>query len=214
MDSLRLLSEFIHNNNVIDGKPSETVDVIYKLLTTTKRITPAFEAKYPSVAGQYAAYAWMVERVRITDGITFNDVRAIHYKLDRNREDRGAIRTESKIVRAYECPDPVGLGDVVKKFDYLLTLCDGIIQSGDVAANNYFWYVHNVFECMQPFRSDNGRVGRLMFNMLRLRHFMDISNFDVDTVTYYNAIESFHSVFGSRYAYKPEGNRKLGTGKL
>ena len=210
MDSNRLLAEFIYNNNVIDGKPSDDISVIYKIVTTEKRVDPELESRHPFTAGQYSAIAWIVERVRITDQITFNDIRAIHYKLDRTRDDRGSIRTTGKMVRAYQCPHPIDLVAILDKFNYLLTLCDDIIQSCEIASNNYFWYVHNVFECIQPFNSDNGRVGRLMFNMLRLRNYMSISNFDVDAMTYYSAVESFHQVFEERYAIKSKRNRKLG----
>ena len=201
--SKKALAEFYYNNNLIDN--INTINVSRISRTIRNSYTEVDREACPVVINQHLAYLWLADRVRWDEPINFTDLQDVHFTLFKYihpDKDNGRIRTTDKKIRAYQCPSPTDINHQIDQFENLLILADDIIIYGEENANLFFWYVHNVFECIQPFAYGNGRIGRFLFNILRLRHGMGINTWNVSRIKYYNAIKKFEKIFRERYNVK------------
>jgi len=207
----RLIASFIHNNNAIDDLPNLSVELINKLIDEYSK---ELEADYPYVLSQYRAYLWILHRSIDSEQLTFSDIAAIHwcmYKYIDN--DAGMLREDFKKIRDYECPNPNIMSFYIKKLNSLLSIIDDVKNTSEEELNGYLWYVHNVFQCIQPFKFGNGRVGRFLFNSLRMKCGISISEWNVDKYFYFNAIKKFEKTFEERYS-PAIGSDGLGESEL
>lgn len=196
----KVLAQFYLNNNTLDR--IKTVSITKLLPLIKDKYTQSEREKNPHIINQHLAYLWLVDRVRWDTPINFTDLQDLHFTLYRHiyeDKDNGKLRTTGKKIGTYQCPAPSRLLNLADKFDDLLLLADDIIIYGDENANLFFWYMHNVFECIQPFAYGNGRVGRFLFNILRMRHGMGINIWNVKKKNYLDAIKKFEPIFKERY---------------
>lgn len=205
----RSLSNFYYNNYAIDGIPTESPSSI------SKKILAHLEADEFSLdLRQHYVYLWMLKRIKKKHRVSVADTFNIHYKLfdGMGVDDNGVVRTKPRKIRDYDCPLPKDVWPLLKEFDLLLSISDDIKEFDNKQRNLYFWHVHNVFQCIHPFSYGNGRVGRFLFNMLRLRNDMDISAWEVESDIYFEEVKKFEPVFNEKYysKIKAEGNSKLG----
>lgn len=209
---IRTLATFYYNNNELDDIPNPgSVQDIIKILK--KYPIPIYddEEGNPEILSQHSAYLWASERIRLDPPISSTDICALHYKIFKavGVTDNGAFRKSSKKVRDYQCPEPSSIMDLMEKLDLLLSIADDFIIYSDDEANAYFFHVHNVFECIQPFAYGNGRVGRFLFNILRMRRGLQISRWGTEKEVYFNAIKSTEEYFIEKYV-KPKIDNKMG----
>lgn len=207
----RTIVQFIINNNAIDDLPVYPTEHVSTLIND---YDIKEESECPYVLSQYYAYIWALKRSTNRNPIMFSDIAALHWCLYRRiSDDAGLLRDCNKKVRDYICPEPFEFLYLIGEFNSLLSLIDDVYESGEKATNTYCWYVHNIFQCIQPFKYGNGRVGRFLFNLLRMRCGMAISAWDVEKCFYYNAIKKFEKTYQERYS-QPSGDNILGQSKL
>lgn len=194
-------AEFYHNNNILDDIDCKSVPIIQRMIKNYNIPDDDTERSSPRELCQHNAYLWIKERVKLDKSLSSEDLKVIHYKLNKflDVDYAGIFREFNKSVRGYKCPAPELIPNLMRQFDLLLALADDIIYYGDDLSNFFFWHVHNVFQCIHPFHNDNGRVGRFLFNMLRMRHGMDISTWDVNKVEYYDQIRKFEPIFEEKF---------------
>jgi len=198
-----VVSEFYHNNNILDDIDCKPVSTIQRIIKNYNIPDDDVERSSPQELCQHNVYLWIKERVKLDKSISSDDLKVIHYKLNKfsDADCIGVFREHHKIVRKYTCPAPELIPQLMQQFDLLLALADDIIYYGDDLSNFFFWHIHNVFQCIHPFEYDNGRVGRFLFNMLRMRHGMDISAWDVNKTEYYDQIRKFEPIFEEKFKF-------------
>lgn len=195
-----ILAQFYANNNLIDNIKTLNQEKILKFVRNT--YSEEERAEHAYIVNQHMVYLWMADRIRWDEPLNFTDVQDIHFTMFRHiHPDKlnGKIRTIDKKVRRYDCPKPKEINHLIDKFENLLLLVDDIIIYGDEIANLLFWHIHNVFECIQPFAYGNGRIGRFLFNICRMRHGMDINIWNIKKSIYYDEIKKFEEIFKARY---------------
>lgn len=194
----RALAQFFRNNNKIDGLPYHSIKATQSLIND---YSVYLESKYPYLLPQYKAYIWVLHRLEDDTPLDFIDIASMHYCIYKHiSTSAGMIRDSNKIIRKYQCPKVDHLPNMLEKFNALLSVSSDISKYDSDTQNSYYWYVHNVFQCIQPFESGNGRVGRFLFNTLRMKNSMNISHWDVDKYFYYNAVKKFEKTFKEKYS--------------
>ena len=173
-----VIHEFVDNSNLIEG-----YDFPCAMFRDSRH-----------VKNHLSAFNWVVDNYAIE--ITPEVIKLIHSILMRN------LLAKNHCGHFRKCK--VWVGGHLKDSPSLIqeglsALCDVIKLGPNKNTNIEDWCmcVHNEFECIHPFIDGNGRTGRLLLNMLRLKYGLDIQIIYFDNrIDYYNQIKKYEKKRG------------------
>jgi Fic family protein len=199
-DVLRQIRRFfrikhIYHSNAIEGNMleiGETREVVEHGLTLTgKPLKDQAEAKNLSHAIDF-----LEEIAQDTDRkITEKDVRQLHYLVLKNIDDEnaGKYRTTPVSISGsdYKPTEPASIPAEMEQFgDWLQSVTEGTREYGSTNALLDAAVAHTWFVQIHPFVDGNGRVARLLMNLMLMRNGYPIAVItSEDRHRYYDALE-------------------------
>lgn len=185
----------IYHSNAIEGNElavGETREVVEHGLTITgKPLKDQAEARNLSHALDF-----LEELATRTDTpITENDIRQLHaFVLDGISDEAGAYRTVSVAISGSNYPPPGPESVPVKMAEFGRWISDASIPADDAFAGVRGLFAaavaHTWLVTVHPFVDGNGRVARLLMNLMLMRHGYPIAIVTKeDRLRYYDALE-------------------------
>lgn len=188
----------IYHSNAIEGNVlnvGETREVVERGLTLTgKPLKDQAEAKNLAEALDYLEEL----ATRVDQPITESDIRQLHAFVLKGINDENAGRYRTAVVEisgsAYKPPNPETISQQMEEFGTWLKRAS--LPAEDLGNNPLILAAaaHAWFVTIHPFIDGNGRVGRLLMNLLLMRHGFPIAIITrEDRQRYYDALEESQS---------------------